>query len=583
MISLTFFFIVFVTPLLYLIAAPLSLFSLSVPKKLSVFLFNANGWLGWWEYLVSPARNTLYGLYALACLSFSLWSIYVHDAELPVREILPYIAILCLCVASKYHHVFIRLKLCEVLKSKPDLDPRDFFDLVHQQMGPWPSKKLDLSLLRSISPRHTSFLKEKRSHQSILFLLPALWDTFFLAHTSLKALGFMTRDFAREVFDVMASMWGKRILQIFHASLSVSGSEKIETLEGKNILIFNHKSQLDFALTFYALSHCKLPSGREIRPRFITAKDHFLENPLIYSIIGVGRLIETVDMVFIDRKKAGKGFQNLLEAAASLASKDIDMAIFPQGTRAEGNIDRSNKRRDAGYYTTVSPKDIDNDLGHLRKGTAYLAVDTLMAMAKLEKHQKLNLVFIGISGTATTMAKQSFKVQTQSEIHYHVGDIVTLDTSQVNGFCKPQSASATSPEEEAYLKFVENLHQEIDTCLARSVGIAQNLIHRFLLDSKGPLRLSTERLTYLEQLLTSLADTNPLPFHILDRIYACPPKDWNAYLSEFTHILLDGHPELRLRQLRSQITVRMLESITSKTHGKKIKKQEIKKEGLPKI
>ncbi|MBI2981411.1 MAG: 1-acyl-sn-glycerol-3-phosphate acyltransferase, partial [Deltaproteobacteria bacterium] len=87
-------------------------------------------------------------------------------------------------------------------------------------------------------------------------------------------------------------------------------------MEGKIILVFNHKSQLDFVFNFFALSATSLAKGRSLRPRFLAAKDHFIDNKLIHSGLGIGRTIQEVGMVFVDRK--GKGRHAIDEAVTTL-------------------------------------------------------------------------------------------------------------------------------------------------------------------------------------------------------------------------------------------------------------------------
>lgn len=526
-----------------------NIFFLNIFLRFS-FIPRLNLFLGKIEYYARAPRKyilgPIYGLWFLqACLSHGDWATPLF--------------FLFLILISTYDSIIIALRASTILAQNPTLHPSSFFDLVFQLHGPFNLALPSTNTLATISPEKVSFKKESRAVQTYAPLLQATYDTTFLAHTCLKAMKYAGLDFVKTVFDPMASMWGKRVLQLFRGSLEVKGGEKISELDGKIILVFNHKSQSDFGLTFFALSHMVRADGRPLKPRFITAKDHFLDNPFIYHVMGIGKLIEAVDMVFIERKKKGAGLENLKQAADFLVRKEIEIAIFPQGTRAEGNSDRSDKRRDAGYYTTLPVKDIDSDLGHLRKGLAHLTIDALTSLKQAGKDEPLHLVFIGLSGTATMMAKQSLKIQTETDIEYQVGEPITLYPSLLD-------------EETDREKLINEIHEQIDKHLVDCIGIHENLKHRFLLDLQGYFRLSADRLKLIEQNLENLSRNSSTLYQILDRIYACPPKEWNPFLSELSQLLLDGSNLARFATLKTQVTVKMLESLKTKSHGKKMQK-----------
>lgn len=524
-------------------------------------IFNKiNFYLGLFEYYISPPRNPIMGIFffCLIVIRFisSLKEGIATDALTGVTFPLFFLA---LTFYGSHHALIVSLKMAEFLRDNPGLHPKSFFDTFHNLFGPFSYTMPDSAKEPTVSPENISFKEHTRSKQSIFPFIPIFWDTGHLAYTAFRSVKYVGKRYGVEVFDNMASMWGKRVLDHFHASFEVIGRKKLENLNGKNIIIMNHKGQLDFVLGFFALSDIKLAGGRGIRNRFITAKDHFVDNLLVYEMIGIGKLLEATDTVFIDRKKRGEAFLNLKQAAKDLAEKDIDIVIFPQGTRAEGNVDRSQKRRDAGYYTTVPPKDISSDLGHLRKGTAHLAVDTLMELAKTD-NTPLNLIFIGLTGTATALSKKSFKIQTEADIQYKIGEILTLSPDMVEG------------SEEKYLDLVDAIHRKIDENLASCLDIHKNLHHRFLLDLQGHFRFTAEKIQSIETNLDHLARESPIPYHILDRIYACPLREWNPYLSELAHLLMEQCPVERFRTLRTQVTTRMLESKGKKLHRKRIEK-----------
>lgn len=543
-------------------------------KKWITFVDGFNRSFGIWEYTIRGCRDVFF----LFFIPIYLILKHLLTPHLPLSlgaNDLVLVGLLCLVFTTRKQQIFISLQLAEMARVNPHIHPKDFFETYYRLLGPLSYRIPPVEQQRQVDAQNVSFKDHERAQLVPWLLVSALWDTTHLAHIALKSLKYVGKDYARDVFDVMASMWGKRILQVTKSSFQITGIDKIKDLPGKVILVFNHKSQLDFVLTFFALCHFQRPSSRGFRPRFITAKDHFVDNRLVYDVMGVGKLIETVDMVFIERKKKGRAIENLKQAAYFLAHKDIDIAIFPQGTRTVGNIDRSLKRRDAGYYTTVSPRDMSEDLGHLRKGTAYLAADTLMELAKKGENELLHLVFIGLSGTATILPKESLKLQTETDVVYEVGEPLTLNASMVANCKKPRSSEARDDAEMNYMGLVNQLNYEIDTRLANSLHIHEHLKHRFLVDLQGHFRYSQDRMEIIDRNLDRMEKESSIVYQILDRIYALPPQEWNAYLSELSHLVLEGRSTSRLPAIREQITVKMLNATNVKLHGKRIQKKSL--------
>ena len=319
-------------------------FRLKWQKKLEPVTSKINFGVGLMEYYIRPLRNYLLGLTFLVLLAIHLIPLMKGNlAAAHLTGISLAILFICLTVLSMNRETMASLKMAEFLRVNPEMDPTTYFHNFYRLLGPFKSTLPESKDIPTISPEKVSFKKHVRSTQGYSSILPGVWDTAHLAHACLRSLRFVGKEYAREVFDLHASMWGKRLLQLFNASMEVTGAERLNNLKGKVLLVFNHKSLLDFALSFFALSGLHLARGRKIRQRFITAKDHFVDNVLVYELLGVGKLIEAVDMVFIERKRKGKGLQDLRQAAEFLSNKEIEIAIYPQGTRAEGNIDRSGK------------------------------------------------------------------------------------------------------------------------------------------------------------------------------------------------------------------------------------------------
>ncbi|QQR81906.1 MAG: 1-acyl-sn-glycerol-3-phosphate acyltransferase [Deltaproteobacteria bacterium] len=343
----------------------------------------------------------------------------------------------------------------------------------------------------------------------------------------------------------------------FKAKLVVEGVEKFHNLSGKVILVFNHKSHLDFVFNFFALSSTHLANGRSIRPRYMAAKDHFVDNKFVYSGLGVGKLIESVDSVFVDRK--GKGKEAILDACRKLGQKEIEIAMYPQGTRALWNSGPNGERWDAGYYTTGTVRSLKREMGHMKKGCAFLAIDT--AMAVQDRQMPVHLVMIGIEGTGTLIPKGSLQVQTEGTIKFTVGDILTLTSQDVAGLEKPDSEKMDpllmSPSQKSYSDLSENLQKRINKGLVTALGLHEKLKNRFFEDVrnrnlilKDQILILNHHINQYQQCQQFKRDESDLPFVILDLIYALPPKEQGARLKDFADALLN---QSELTALRDQI------------------------------
>ncbi len=447
-------------------------------------------------------------------------------------------------------HVTTGLKMTEFMRGNPFAHPEEFFEHYYRRLSP-AAVPIPAKAGRTVDPTDVSYLTGRPPRQSSWLLLHSVYDTAIFARSVYRAVETLGQEYGREIFDVMASLWGSRMLQLFRTRLKVEGVEKFNGLTGKVILVFNHKSILDFVLNFFALSSTRLASGRTIRPRFMASKDHFVDNKFVYNGIGVGKVIEGVDMVFVDRK--GKGRLAILDACRKLAEKEIDIAMYPQGTRAMGNYGVHGERLDAGYYTTGTLNSLKKTLGHLKKGCAYLAVDTAMVLKP--RNIPVHLVFIGIDGTSTLLPKGSLKIQTEVSVKMTVGDVVTINPAEVEGLERPMDENPQNDSQKRYLDLITRLQEQINRGLLGSLGLHEKLRSRFLREVKEGSLIPTDKLLILNHQLTQAErEENPLPFVILDRIYALPPHDQPPFLREAAQRLIEGGDWITLR---NQVTERL--------------------------
>lgn len=495
------------------------------------------------EYFLAPLRFYFLGL--PLTLVFAIWllcSFFRGEFPISPENFFWIFLLVFLNFLTKNHIQKSRLRLIEVLRKNPALHPRVFFKLYEHEAAFGGIPFHNLKNLLELKLAQADFRRKGRPQLSVLPLLRLVFDTSLFAKMVLISKEAVGAEYTHEVSDLLASMWGKQALQATASRLCVRGSEKLQGRDGAFLFIFNHKSTVDFMMTYFVFSEICFKT-RKPHPRFIVAKDHFQDNVFIYHAMGLGKGIEAMDMVFIDRKKTGKGHLNLQEAARTMIEKDIDIAIYPQGTRAPGNLDRVGKRRDAGYYTTFRKHDPFGTLSHLKKGTGYLIFDILAELTKQNRSENLNLVFVGINGAATTLPRESIQVQTENTIEFLFGDVVELQAKDLGpDFLKERD------------EFSQKMNLLIDQKLKEAIHLHESLKKRYLTDLTGCFRFEEEKMDMVSKNLDQISSKSDVVYQILDRLYALPSEKWNGYLSQLSQILL-AKPELsRFEGLLEQVT-----------------------------
>lgn len=449
------------------------------------------------------------------------------------------------------------LKLAEFVRQNPEVHPQVFFERYQLQLAFGGVSIRDLSGRDLIPGPVCDFRKGQRARLKKAVWFRGLIDTGYLSHMGLRVLKALGQEYLCEVFDPLASLWGKRILQWGESAFRLENTEALKGLTGHNILIFNHKSSLDFVLSYFALTHLKF-ENRRFKPRFLLAKDHFKDNKFMHTVLGMGLVSDAVGMVFLERKDQQKSFQNLKQAAEAIVVNSIDLAVYPQGTRSKPNFDRSGKRRDSGYYTTVNQHDLKSNLSHLKKGTAYLVLDTLQEIHKRGERENLNLIFVGVKGAGQALPKGSLDFQTETEIAFSVGPVVTLKAEPI---LKDWGFDENLPEEELCQRrkeFALGMNQLIDQNLSGILGIHSYLSQRYLTELKGQFRFDDGKIEEVSLCLKNLGAGHTVVYQILDRIYCLPVKRWNGYLSELSQLLLERTSEERLQMLLEEVSEELL-------------------------
>ncbi len=522
--------------------------------------------LGRWEYLGGPLRDRVITFLLLGTVLYYWFT----ESPLSVDTLIasPFIVTYALlAIVAIAYRDSVRMKLTELARTQSNIHPEDFFNLYYALLSPWPPPFPE-SGFRKVDFNDADYRSGEKPILTFWPLLDSVWMTNTLARLAIMAFKRVGPTYGRDAFDGLARLWGSAAARNLKARLHTLGSENLPPLEGKTLLLFNHKSVLDFAFNFFALGSITKkmkdpnpgdPPGsgtRHLRPRFIAARDHFIDNPFIYSWVSVGKCIENAGMIFINRKK-GKGWAAMAEAAKKLVDSDVEIAVYPQGTRAFSLKSPTGERLDAGYYTTFSKKTWDLPLGHLKPGTAHLILDTLhLLQERGEDH--LNILVVGMSGTGSTWAKKSFQIQTETEVEYKIAPLWVLPTQWAQGIRRPEGPEATSPEERLYLQRIEELQITLNQKLLEATDWHRQLRKR-VSDQMAYLRFSSEEIASLDRFLQERdLQGDSMPFILVDRILSLKPNLWERFLRLLYKLKDDRQDNPAWRALLQEVSERLL-------------------------
>jgi 1-acyl-sn-glycerol-3-phosphate acyltransferase len=490
--------------------------------------------IGRWEYLLGLFRDRVLSVLLLA------YVVYYWITESPLsRDTLIASSLIVfynlLAIVTIRYRDGIRLRLAELARVHSNIHPEDFFNLFYAMLSPWPPPFAEQGF-RTVEYHEADYRTGQAYAHTPRPLIEAVLSTNTLARMAIIAFKRVGPDHGRDAFDGLARLWGSRVAQLFRARLHTTFREPIPPLEGKTILIYNHKSMLDFGLNFFALGDVRVlaqmrlgPGTRHLRPRFIAAKDHFIDNPFIYSWVGLGKVIENAGMIFINRRQKGRGWLAMAEAAEKLVTSDVEIAVYPQGTRAYPLHSSTGERLDAGFYTTFSKKTWEDPLGHLKPGTAHLILDTLLQLRKRgEPH--LNVLVTSIMDAGIALRKGNWFVQTECDIEYRVAPLWQIPASFADGAARPATQEPQTPEEEVFFKKVQEIQQGINDRMVTLMDWHRQLREHALTEMKH-LEFSQaerERLVGFLQEADRRADARP--YILLDRIFSLKPLLWSRFL-----------------------------------------------------
>jgi 1-acyl-sn-glycerol-3-phosphate acyltransferase len=503
------------------------------------------------EYFIGLFRFYVVGIpVMLGCLAMGLMIILGLQPVTTAFSV--YMAFMLLIVWHQNKRVATDWRITQFIQTFPYVSPGDFFKKYAWELAFGGVDFLSCRSCTHVLPQEANFRKGERPQQKFSILIRCLVDTAYICHICLAGLKALGPSYLKEFVDNMGALWGRRLLELSQSLFRVTGLEQLQSMKGRSLLVFNHKSSFDFVLTYFALSSVLVNEERVIKPRFILAKDHFKDNWLVYHLLGIGKVCEAIDMVFVSRKEKDINHASLKTAAQHIVGKDIDITIYPQGTRAPGNYDRALKRRDAGFYTTVRKKDVASSLAHIKKGTSYLVLEALTIMKAKGISEPLNLVFIGVNGTATILPKGSMRIQTETEVVFRVGDVVTLTTDILDEVFPEGSLPEENPVH--CKKFVADMSFLISKKLVSVLDLEEQLTQRYLTELKGQFRFDHDKIEFIAKTIKEYNEDHDLVFQILDRIYSLPIPCWNGYLSQLSQLIQERTTEERLMTLLVEIT-----------------------------
>jgi 1-acyl-sn-glycerol-3-phosphate acyltransferase len=441
--------------LLALFATPLLRLMRPLWSTLGLSASGLNAALGRFEGSLSRCRELLLILF----LGALLWS--------SGQQAWLFVAVASsLILLARQQRFVSEILFSEWMRSNPRISPTEFYAACYLEYGPagcppdW--------VFTSMESGDYKFEGAKTA--SRWAVLRVFWQSAWLTHLIIQSERVLGAEYYKTLFDSGARLWSLVILSISESSIKTENMDKLAALPaGKRIFLFNHVSMTDFAFGFSALDKF-IDQENKIRLRFIIAKDHFVDNPIIYSLGGIGRCIELVGMIPIDRKNSENAVSALEDAARQAATTNADLAIYPQGTRALKHLNERGECIDVGFYSSAKTSKAMDPCGHCKKGTAFMTLDILRQLK--DSNTPVHLVIVGIEGAGRLMPKGTLKITRGVSMRYRIGDVLTLEPKDVKTLKKYDDAGNIRPEVKVE---AEELTIRIERALARACRIDDRL------------------------------------------------------------------------------------------------------------
>ncbi|QQR81905.1 MAG: hypothetical protein IPJ69_07425 [Deltaproteobacteria bacterium] len=183
-------------------------------------LDNLNRFAGKIEYAFGHLRDYTIGLFMMAFFVFDITLMLFGDVETRGQQFpsLFYHGFFALLSLWSYRrHVSAGIMLTEFMRVNPHVHPQEFFEHYYRRVGP-SAVPVPAKAARVVDPTNISYLTGKKAKLGYWPLIRGLYDTAIFARSAYKALESVGPEYGRDVFDVMASLWGSRMLQLLRQS-----------------------------------------------------------------------------------------------------------------------------------------------------------------------------------------------------------------------------------------------------------------------------------------------------------------------------------------------------------------------------
>lgn len=517
-------YLMLVTVGLYGIPICRCLLRVSVGERHWTGLRGLNNLLGRCEWAVHLVRDSL-GLSAwVALLGYLLvtpttW----HGDFAPAPLFAPYAALgIAVSLWARWDHRRLRIQLLLWRVRHDTMHPQDFFTAYFSGFGPLP---VALSAtVRSLADGNViDFRSGVRPRWRLWAAVHTICSTAFCAF--LVLLVARQRPLAsrvQELIDAVIALWGARVCQLARMRLEIDGLEAWRTFDGAAIFCGNHGSALDFVIGA-AVVGCVRPRGRAaFHLRYLAAKDHFIDNWWIYRVLRIGRAMQTAGMIFVHRFGTAAERQRAIEEAVTeVVRSGVDLAIYPQGTRAPARIAATGRCVEPGYFC-VGGKARRARIGeHLKKGAARLAVAAVDQLAQVQPPRAVALLPMAILGAGVVLPKGRLRIHVGGTVHVRCGAPIVVPSSDA-----------------AIAERVDLWHDRLDRALQSLLHVRERLNADCLRDVLPCL--TAEELAVLR---TRMADPEKLPqlwYVLLDNLYQLPPAARPEALATACRHLLTG-------------------------------------------
>lgn len=443
--------------------------------------------------------------------------------------------------------------LQEFARLNPKVHPKEFFSHLYGRLGFLPHR-IPLKAKSVIEPAHLDFRNGKKPRQSFFILLRGLHDLYLFATLAYKAFRWKGAHYLKSAGSGLAAVCSATLAMRARMEVVVEGSPTWALItSGKRIFAVSHKSFFDFCLApLVYFQENPDGSAASFIPGMMVAKDHFRDNPFLYRIIGLGKMLEAWGMVFVDRKSKKDG---TARRAAGLAVKkilasDASFAIYPQGTRALGQWNKDGSRWDAGYFCVGKGKRLKQEMGHFKKGVAYIAVETALSLLKQKLSGPVWILPVGMVGVGTACPKGSWKVQTGTKVILRMGEPIRIDPVSLKEF--KASSYRDIAQREEYKARVEEVTHKVDRSLQQLLEVAPRLERRFFTDLNDVL-VARGGWDEIAVAFKEWRQEGALIYVILDCIYALPKRLATGFLVELANLLRGACSREDLVGLRNKI------------------------------